>query len=156
MTQRSYEGPIGFALDVISAWHADLVLALQFLARIKAEASIPTALVGPQRVLGPSGSTSQPPRTSFERDRKLGPILKCPITDQRRTELGPNRWRTEPGLSLGRPIRGRTRQIDLWTAILSQSPHPPSQARRARRLRPILGPIMVLAGQPQRGGDLAV
>jgi hypothetical protein len=43
-TQRSNEGPIGFALDVINAWHADLVLALQLLARIKAEVSIPTAM----------------------------------------------------------------------------------------------------------------
>jgi hypothetical protein len=43
-TQRSNEGPIGFALDVISAWHADLVLALQLLARIKAEVSIPCVI----------------------------------------------------------------------------------------------------------------
>ncbi len=43
-TQRSNEGPIGFALDVISARHADLVLALQLLASIKAEVSIPKAV----------------------------------------------------------------------------------------------------------------
>ncbi len=67
-TQRSNEGPIGFALDVISAWHADLVLALQLLASMKAEVSIPTAR-GLQWVLGAGASTSQPPRTSFERDR---------------------------------------------------------------------------------------
>jgi hypothetical protein len=63
-TQRSNEGPIGFALDVISAWHADLVLALQLLASIKAEVSIPTAR-GLQWVLGTGASTSQPPRTSY-------------------------------------------------------------------------------------------
>jgi hypothetical protein len=68
-TQRSNEGPIGFALDVISAWHTDLVLALQLLASIKAdEVSIPTAM-GLQWVLGTGASTSQPPRTSFERDQ---------------------------------------------------------------------------------------
>jgi hypothetical protein len=73
-TQRSNEGPIGFALDVISAWHADLVLALQLLAGIKAEVSIPTAK-GLQWVLGTGASTSQPLRTSFERDR-AGPLPK--------------------------------------------------------------------------------
>jgi hypothetical protein len=145
-TPRSNEGPIGFAFDVISAWHADLVLALQFLARIKAEVSIPTALGLPTH-------RNRPERVS--RGTELGPILKCPIMDQRRTELGPNRWRTEPSPIQRRPIRGQTRQIDLWTAVLSRSPHPPSQARRARRLRPTLGPIMVLVGQPQRG-SLAV
>jgi hypothetical protein len=67
-TQRSNEGPIRFALDVISAWHEDLVLALQLLASIKAEVSIPTAM-GLQWVLGTGASTSQPPRTSFERER---------------------------------------------------------------------------------------
>ncbi len=63
-TQHSNEGPIGFALDVISALQADLVLALQLLASIKAEVSIPTAR-GLQWVLGTGASTSQPPRTSY-------------------------------------------------------------------------------------------
>ncbi len=56
-TQRSNQGPKGFALDVISAWHADLVLALQLLASIRAEVSIPTEM-GLQRVLGTGASTS--------------------------------------------------------------------------------------------------
>ncbi len=67
-TQRTNQGPIGFALDVISAWHAHQVLALQLLASIRAEVSIPTAM-GRQRVLGTSASSSQPLRTSFEKDR---------------------------------------------------------------------------------------
>ncbi len=36
LSPRSMEGPIGFALDVLTAWHAELLRSLQCLARIKA------------------------------------------------------------------------------------------------------------------------
>jgi hypothetical protein len=56
-TPRSYDGPIGFALDVLSAWHTDLLLSLQFLTRIKVEVVVPSAQ-GPQQVLDVSAGIS--------------------------------------------------------------------------------------------------
>ncbi len=50
-------GPIGFALDVLSAWHTELLRSLQFLARIKAEVISPSSQ-GPQWALGVEDATS--------------------------------------------------------------------------------------------------
>ena len=63
---RGREGPIGFALDVLSAWHTELLRSLQFLARIKAEVIIPSSQ-GPQRALGVEDASSQAPRRIMER-----------------------------------------------------------------------------------------
>jgi hypothetical protein len=63
---RGREGPIGFALDVLSAWQTELLRSLQFLARIKAEVIIPSSQ-GPQRALGVEAATSQALRRNTER-----------------------------------------------------------------------------------------
>ncbi len=72
---RGKEGPIGFALDVLSAWHTELLRSLQFLARIKAEVIIPSSQ-GPQRALNVENATSQAPRRIMER----GPARTHPKT----------------------------------------------------------------------------
>jgi hypothetical protein len=67
-TPRSYDGPIGFALDMLSAWHTDLLLSLQFLTRVKAEVVVPSAQ-GPRQVLGISAGIYQAHRANVEKGR---------------------------------------------------------------------------------------
>jgi hypothetical protein len=147
-TQRSNEGPIGFALDVISAWHADLVLALQLLARIKAEVSTPTAM-GLQRVLGPSASTFQPPRTSFERDR-TGSLPKVsyygPTADRAGSRPMVDRTGSQPRASYQGPS-AVSRPVDSRPKL---KPTPPKSSAKGAAPAAKPGPIMDLEGQSQR------